>query len=322
MSRKVFKRLALTLGLLLIVAPIVSFAVTAFFWSQRADYGWSPAIEEPTYKDSHPAVVVDAAHHNASTADWTGRYFPFARLLRADGYNVRSGNDAFTPENLAGIDVLVIVNASGAAKPQLFGINLPFGAGAAEDRASSALTRDEICHLYEWVADGGSLLLIADHAPFGAAAADLAEVFGVTMYKGFVEVPGEVSDPLEFSRANGRLGAHPILSGDGPHSAIERVATFTGQSLDGPDDAAILLRLPESAIEYIPSGREGQYDSTSAGSAQGLAMTVGEGRVVVLGEAAMLTAQVYNREPFGMNLPGYDNRQFARNVMRWLTRNL
>ncbi|HWO57925.1 MAG TPA: DUF4350 domain-containing protein [bacterium] len=322
MSRRALKRLALTIGALLILTPIASFAIAAFLWSQRADYGWSPAIDEPTYKDSHPVVVVDAAHHNASAADWTGRYFPFARLLRADGYDVRSGNDAFTPENLDGVDVLVIVNASGAAKPQLFGINLPFGEGSSEDRARSAFTRDEICHIYEWVAGGGSILLIADHAPFGAAAADLAEVFGVTMYKGFVEVPGELSDPLEFSSANGRLGAHPILSGDSPHSVISRVATFTGQSLEGPDDAAVLLRLPESAIEYIPSDRDGQFDSTSAGVAQGLAMTVGMGRMVVLGEAAMLTAQVHNRVPFGMNLPGYDNRQFARNIMRWLTRNL
>jgi hypothetical protein len=46
--------------------------------------------------------------------------------------------------------------------------------------------------------------------------------------------------------------------------------------------------------------------------------------VVVLGEAAMLSAQVVavpEKESFrmGMSYPGTDNRQFALNVMHWLT---
>ncbi|HSQ59439.1 MAG TPA: DUF4350 domain-containing protein, partial [Acidobacteriota bacterium] len=56
-----------------------------------------------------------------------------------------------------------------------------------------------------------------------------------------------------------------------------------------------------------------------AGSAQGLALEHGRGRVVVLGEAAMLTAQVSRRKPFGMNLPDNDNARFALHVMRWLS---
>jgi hypothetical protein len=43
--------------------------------------------------------------------------------------------------------------------------------------------------------------------------------------------------------------------------------------------------------------------------------------VVVLGEAAMLSAQRAGpmHEPMGMNLPGSDDRQLALNIMRWLT---
>ncbi len=53
-------------------------------------------------------------------------------------------------------------------------------------------------------------------------------------------------------------------------------------------------------------------------------MEFGKGRVVVLGEAAMLTARLhrFDGSPIGMNTPGYDNRQFALNVMHWLTRRL
>jgi hypothetical protein len=43
---------------------------------------------------------------------------------------------------------------------------------------------------------------------------------------------------------------------------------------------------------------------------------------VVLGEAACLSAQLVagGKKPFGMNVPGIDNRQLALNVMHWLSR--
>jgi hypothetical protein len=47
----------------------------------------------------------------------------------------------------------------------------------------------------------------------------------------------------------------------------------------------------------------------------------GKGRVVVLGEAAMLTAQLTRDDkPFGMQVAGIDNRQLALNIMHWLSR--
>jgi len=56
-----------------------------------------------------------------------------------------------------------------------------------------------------------------------------------------------------------------------------------------------------------------------AGPAQGLAFELGRGRVVVLGEGGMLTAQVNRRVRYGINAPGNDNQQFVLNVMRWLS---
>ena len=263
-------------------------------------------------------MVIDQAHYNASTADIGGRYWPFGRLLRADGYEVRQGPLPFTPGTLDGVQVLVVVNAGGAPKPQFLGINLPVSTN--KQRGDPAFTADEIQAVRTWVEQGGSLLLIADHAPFGAASEAMAAAFNVTMYKGFVEVPDEVSDPLLFSRDNHRLGDHPILSGESPATSVHRVMTFTGQSLDGPPEATVLLRLPDSALEYSLTGSALKPDH--AGKAQGLAFPWGKGRVVVLGEAAMLTAQVDRGVPFGMNIPGNDNRQFALNVMHWLSRKL
>jgi hypothetical protein len=43
--------------------------------------------------------------------------------------------------------------------------------------------------------------------------------------------------------------------------------------------------------------------------------------VVVQGEAAMLSAQISGAEkhPMGMNVPGSDNKQYALNLMHWLS---
>ena len=309
--------------LLIAVATVVGssllFAAIIVYRAQRADYGWSAAVAAPAYVSAHPRVVIDQAHNNASTAGWASRYWPYARLLHNDGYDVRKGVDLFQPGSLDSAAVLVVANASGAPKPQFLGINIPVSTD--KKRQDPAFTDEEIRYVHDWVEQGGSLLLIADHAPFGAASAALASAFGVTMHHGFTEVPNELSDPLLFSVDNGRLGSHIILSGENPETEVRRVMTFTGQSLDGPDSASVLLRLPNSALEYLFDGGDSLI-SRQAGRAQGLALEYGHGRIVILGEAAMLTAQVAGGVPFGMNTPDNDNRQLALNIMHWLSRKL
>ena len=194
----------------------------------------------------------------------------------------------------------------------------------------------------EWVKGGGNLLLIADHAPMGVAAEILARRFGVGMSKGYTEdstshfnIGGFGTSVLLYSRASGLLKDHPITRG------LDSVVAFTGQSLSGPENAEPLLVLspgafdhPSPTAEQAARGSPGTAWRTSViglpttpatGRAQGLAIRVGKGRVVVLGEAAMLSAQaVFNAQGdrlgiAGMNVPGIGNRQFALNVMHWLS---
>lgn len=180
----------------------------------------------------------------------------------------------------------------------------------------------EIETIRSWVRNGGSILLIADHYPFGAAAAKLAEAFGVTMHGGFTEVENQYPDQkdpsaIQYSRQNGLLADHPISNGRSIRERVDRVMSFTGQSFDAPRGSAI-LKLPPSAVEYVPPPPE--FQPRPAGGAQGVAFDYGRGRVVVLGEAGMLTAQVNDDGlRFGMNVAGFDNRQFVLNVMHWLS---
>jgi hypothetical protein len=289
---------------------VIAAGAFVFLTGQRPDYSWQPSLTAARYQANAPRVLIDEAHHNASTAGFFGRYSPFAILLRADGYEVQRGRAHLTASALSAIDVLVIANASGAPRAQFWGYNLPLA--ETGDRGAAAFSEAEIATIREWVSAGGSLLLIADHAPFGAASSDLATAFGVRMHGGFVEVPDEPSDPLMFSRENGRLGEHEILT------SVDRIMTFTGQSLSGPEGAAPLLILPQTAIEFVSIGGDA-FESQPAGPLQGLALNHGDGRVVVLGEAAMLTAQVSAGSDFGMNIPGNDNQMFALNVMHWLS---
>lgn len=98
---------------------------------------------------------------------------------------------------------------------------------------------------------------------------------------------------------------------------VNRVVTFTGQSLSGPPDALPLLRLSDGAYDW--ESRKVRYPA--AGHVQALALSAGSGRVVISGEAALFTAQVdpLGRK-FGMNRTDTDDRQLLLNILHWLSR--
>ena len=287
--------------------------------SQRADLKFDASVSRPAYPNGGPRVMIDSAHRNFHTA--SGRYRPFANLISNDGYRVSSGGAPFTPEHLRTCDILVVSNAF----------------GPEDHEAESAFSSDEVRAARDWVESGGNLLLIADHWPCGGAAAKLSGAFGVDMSQGVTEdsmnCEGDETT-IVFSSKKGLLGDHPIIRGRGSEESVGRVVTFTGQSVGVPPGAVPLLRLSETAsdrrplppkivhrgndVQVIPQYRDPER---AAGRAQGVALEFGKGRVVVLAEAAMMTAQVAgDGHPFGMNVPGNDNRKLALNIMHWLSR--
>lgn len=303
-------------------------AAQAFAQSTVSDPEFVTAVAHPAYTQQHPRVVVDQAHHNFHTI--AGRYQPFAQLLSSDGYEVLPGTAGFDSATLAGVRVLVIANARGGESPQEVG--------------KSAFSASECDAVEHWVRDGGSLLLIADHTPFGGAAYALAERFGVEMGRGYVfDAEHSENNPtfLVFSTDNGLLGDHPVLSGRSAAERVRRVVAFTGQSLSVPSGAVALLKLAPSAFEVdspaavaalmANGGRESHPGAPSgarfdAGRAQSVALVFGKGRVIVTGEAALFSAQLlkFGRPGvpdlrFGMNAPGNDDRQFVLNILHWLS---
>jgi hypothetical protein len=276
---------------------------------QLPDPEFNVSVEHPAYSGKGPRVMFDEAHHNFHTTD--GRYKPFADLMSNDGYQVIRNRKPFTKQSLDSFKVLVIANALGAEEMDDEGADTP------------AFTDEEIQAVYDWVKSGGALLLIADHAPFGSAAAALGTKLGVHMSKGYTfdaaNALPQVPSFLIFSRENKLLGPHPIVDGRNENERVNKVLSFTGQSLKGPAESSSVLKLSDTAQD---SPTHEQKDMVSAaGRAQALAFKVGKGRVVVHGEAAMLSAQISGPEKFkmGMNFEGYDNKQYALNVMHWLS---
>lgn len=296
-------RIAL-LGILAAVAPAAA--------QQDTDTAFAPPIEQARHPAGRgPVVLIDEGHANFHTE--SGRYRPFATLLRRDGYIVRGSADALGPGGLEGVRVLVIANALGEPSP------------GPRETSAPAFSADEIRTLRRWVEDGGSLLLIADHMPFPGAAATLAEAFGFELSDGFAgQGDGDVG-AMVFSRRRGNLAEHPVVSGRSAGERVDSVVSFTGQAFRG-EGAAPLLILGPDAVSLLPA-KPWVFDSSTArrsaaGWWQGAVKEVGRGRVAVFGEAAMFTAQLAGpeRTPVGMNHPAAaQNARFLRNLMQWLT---
>jgi hypothetical protein len=260
-----------------------------------------------------PLVLIDEAHGNFHTS--SGRFLPFANLLRRDGYAVRGQGSRFTRAALDSARVLVIANALARENQDEWALPTP----SAFDSAEIATVRD-------WVRDGGALLLIADHMPFPGAAMDLAAAFGVQFVNGFALGPSEEDGRFHFQRAGGSLAAHPVIRGRTAAERVDSVVSFTGQGFRVTGAAVPLMTLAEGTSILLPQVAW-QFSKLTpriagAGLLQGAALTFGRGRSAFFGEAAMFTAQLGGpqRVPMGMNDPtAPQNAQFALNVVHWLS---
>jgi len=288
------------------------------YCQQEADSLFSFPIEHPRYAvGKGPIILLDEAHHNFHTT--TGRFRPFVEFLRRDGYVLRGNQQAFETEALREARILVIANALNAVNVESWSLPTP-----------SAFRDEEIRVVVEWVKQGGSLFLIADHMPFPGAAEKLAAAFGFTFYNGFAlrkmepdQSPGAALNiPDIFTPGHGLIEG-PITRGVNASENVTSVRTFTGQAFAIPVQSTPLivldshyeLLIPETAWEFSQNTMHQPAD----GLAQGASLQYGKGRVVVFGEAAMFSAQVQRDVRMGMNAPdAKQNPQFLLNIIHWL----
>ncbi|MEM7244402.1 MAG: hypothetical protein AAF533_03610 [Acidobacteriota bacterium] len=263
-----------------------------------------------------PLVLVDQAHDNFHRLD--ARFGPFGRLVRADGCRTEALEGPVTTAALRRADLFVIANAASPTTDSPD--SRPF-------LAVPAFTSEEIAALDRWIRDGGSLLLIADHAPFPPAVATLARRFGVVFLNGYLLDRVRGSGDLTFRHSDQSLGSHPVTKGGGRFERVDEVRSFTGSAFRALPGVALtpLFRLHRDHVVLLPAAGESLGPDTAWVSAEGLVqaglLRHGRGRVAVFGEAAMFTAQLAGpqRRPVGLTDPtAKDNPAFVRNVVRWL----
>lgn len=324
------------------------------------DVEYRHSSTDPAYAEgTGPIVCIDKAHFNYHTA--AGIYWPFARLLRDDGIRVSRFRFTFDTGALSDCQILVIANAQ--APDNTIGFGSPSSHWAYPH--GTALTSAEIVALISWVERGGALLLIADHAPLPAAVSDLALLLGVHMLDGdALAGERERTDSIVFGTVDedvwrasdeqlraaagvqllrryrgvpaspGAWADHPIVEGRDSDERVEWIVAFGGQAFLASDDWRPISVFGPGAVGLIPLNLNFEADEWGDGPLisiegwlHGATRLLGDGRVAVLGEGGMCTAQFDDLDgelvgpvlPYGFNASyAPQNAQFCLNVVHWL----
>jgi hypothetical protein len=289
--------------------------------AQSVDTEFDASIRTPAYQSSGPVIMIDEAHYNLSNDD---TYGPLFKLLKADGYYLKYNSSKLSSNILKGADVMVIINPRG---------------GRYMDKEQSVFLKEEGAILTNWIKNGGSLLLIIDNFYSVAASRNLLTTLKVQVSGGTVTDSKNYDrasmrrENLVFSRDNNLLPDHTIINGRHSDERVSTIHSFSGTSLIVNPIATNLLRLSEFAKECPPdsvwTSGKGLFKQTYVrfvdpvsvkDHSQGIAIELGKGRIVVLGDGTMLTALVLEGKKQGMNTGTNHNKQFALNIFHWLSR--
>ena len=292
---------------------------------QNPATGSVPPIARPSYEpDRGPTIAIDEAHKNTHTLG--GQFQALGRLLRRDGYRVRSLAENISRHSLEGIDILVIAQPGGWEGPD------------------ASLSASEVTSLVEWVKRGGSLLLILDHMPAPAGGERVAKALGVERWQnGYAAIetpeaqvfnirferPGQRTDPavvplfgnsVAWQGPGAYVREHVITSGRDADERVDAVVSFGGSAFQSPAGAEPLLVLPVGAVSLTPAAATGppQFSSSTprvavAGWHQAAVMTLDRGRVGLFADAGMFSAQ------WPVHPSASRNYQLVLNLMRWLS---
>lgn len=255
-----------------------------------------------------PLVLIDEAHNNFLTIN--GRYKPFYQVLTSDGYTVKSSKEKFTLEYLKQADILVIANALDKSRRDW---TPPFG---------DAFETEEVEAVKQWVSQGGSLFLVADHTPFPKVIEKLSAAFG------FEFSNGHVRDAV-FRLDDNSLMDHSITKGASHSERITQVKTFGGSAFQIPEGANPLLILGKDATSIVPDipfQVNAQTPRVSMnGWYQGAVLEVGEGRVAIFSEGMAFSSQLIvstGKKQGLVSIGAEQNEQFLLNVMHWLSKEM
>ena len=281
------------------------------------DTPFNANVVHPKFKKGYgPKILIDAGHHNFVVE--LGLNKPLFDVASSDGYLIKIDSMQFTKEYLSNYNIVVIWPA------------MPFKFGSKNQVTDEiTFTTDELNALHDWVSNGGSLLMFSEHAPIDKSVTPLFNKFGIQLSTGIVvdslnsdtpiEMPSWKYSFLKFTSKNGLLNTeHPITKGEKKNERISNILTIGGSGLTG-DGYTNILKLSSSAMikkwnGTMPSGTP---------NSQCLAGNVGKGKLAALGDCNGFTAMSLKSGGYklsaGMQVSGYDWKQFVLNTLHWLS---
>lgn len=305
-----------SLALLLLVAGLSAFAPAAQAQRQLPDLSFEFANSNPAFPGGDgPLIRLSTKESNFVER---GSLDPLARLAATDGFRAQRLDGPLTGPFDG--EILVIANPFLESFKEFPAMTPP-----------SAFSAEEIEAVRKWVADGGSLLLLADHAPLGGGSSDLARAFGFEFLNGHTAQTtaadaGDRRVVITFTPDNGLAVDSPVTNGSTGRAKIKRFKAFGGQSFIPPEGAKPLLTLPQGWSAIFTYRLEREIATAprldASGMSQGATLEYGKGRVAVFAEAGGFSAQIIDGElKFGFNTPeGADNPEFILATLRWLAR--
>lgn len=294
--------------------------------SQTANQDYFFENATPAYApETGPSVKI---HRSVSPFVKNGKFEPFVTVAASDGFRIDYLDDAIGESALSGVAMLVVANAYSVG-----GIRDYRNFGTLD--APSVYSEKEIADIKGWVADGGSLLVLADHSPFAGGTIQLAAAFGFTYITGSAihrdttleNVLTEISFQKQGEgRLVGRLASHPVTNGSMDREPVERFFAFGGQAIIPPAEADNLLTIPDGFESVMTNSFFKDFNSApridSSSLSQGAVLEFGKGRVAIFGETGGFTSQLVDGTiRFGMGNPeAPQNEEFVLSVLRWLAR--
>lgn len=285
------------------------------FGQQLIDKLFVGKIQEPTYKfGKGPLILLDEAHHNGIQMN-TGFKILGDALIK-DGFRINTINDSISNDILQDAEILVIIDALAEQNVNHWELPTP-----------SPFSENEMDIIKNWVLNGGSLLLVADHMPFAGASSKLAKHFDVDFINGFV-IDTLEWDTNKFEMKNHSLRKHPITKGNNIKEEINEISTYFGQGFSASNKtySPIMVFKGEDIVSYQPKTAWQFNEDTLVmpvnGLFQGLAGSFGYGRIVILGDSSLMSAYLIgkNSRPIGINsVETKDNFQFVLNIFHWLS---
>ena len=274
------------------------------------DPSFDSKVLQPFYKNAQgPKVLIDGGHHNFFIQ--RSLMNPFIDLIKSDGYNPQIDSLPITKKHLSTYDIVVLNPA------------YPFDYGTKKELGDlKAYSKEEIDHVYNYVNKGGSLLILTEKSPMINAMEPLLNKFGITATYGTIadtlhQDKQFGKNVIHYSKENGMLTVnHPILKGRNASEEINHIVMITGSAFKGKDYINIL---PTSSAAQM--GNAGVFTPVEQGSSVGLAGKVGKGKLVILSDTEIFIAMLFGKDKVkvGMQMPNYDLKQFALNIMHWLS---